>query len=40
MKPADLGNPDFEDSIKLVTSVFLAMWAQYYLEKQGILTVS
>lgn len=38
IKPADLGTPDFEDSIKLVASVSLAMWTQDYLEKRHIQT--
>jgi hypothetical protein len=37
MKPADLGKVDFEDSLKLVASVALAMWTQDMLIKQGII---
>jgi hypothetical protein len=37
MKPADLGKVDFEDSLRLVGSVVLAMWTQDMLIKWGIL---
>lgn len=35
MKPADLGKLDFEDSVKIVGTVALAMWTKDMLVKQG-----